>query len=290
MDQLEEIEFKVDEQYENEKGVFTVISMRRGEMVIRWENGEETRTDVELQRRIAERRRFEKLKQLAKTQAPKSKSKGKSATFAGFLLTDFKQNATGTTWRSRRQLGSAVTQKIDTNRFKFNSWAFGRKPEMYVQDIKHHGRAVPEEQAKFVVRLDPQNLYYGFQVARPETSGEASTDWRAFSEWLGREEIEQMLHGMALENKMSMRNLAHPSSGTLLASEDGWRMEGGPKKASKATLAEFIRESPETAPFDLELAVAVAKSDAMARKSDIAGDIAQAFTLLLPLYEAAVIR
>ena len=45
MEQSTKIEFNVDEQYENEKGVFKVVSIHKDQMVIRWENGEETKTD-----------------------------------------------------------------------------------------------------------------------------------------------------------------------------------------------------------------------------------------------------
>ena len=53
MNQPAEFEFSVDEQYENEKGVFRVIAIQGDEMVIRWENGEEIRTEIDLQLRIA---------------------------------------------------------------------------------------------------------------------------------------------------------------------------------------------------------------------------------------------
>jgi len=69
MDQPAKIEFNVDGQYENEKGVFTVLSKHRGQMVIRWENGEEIKTEIELQNRIAERRQWEENKRLADAEA-----------------------------------------------------------------------------------------------------------------------------------------------------------------------------------------------------------------------------
>lgn len=46
MNESAQIKFKVDEEYKNEKGVFKVISMHRGHMVIRWENGEEIRLEL----------------------------------------------------------------------------------------------------------------------------------------------------------------------------------------------------------------------------------------------------
>jgi len=105
-------------------------------MVIRWENGEEIRTEIDLQRRIAERRQREKQERAAAGKPSlKSASTGKKTVFPGFAPTNFKRSASGTTWRSRSQLGAVVTRKIDTTRFKFNSWAFGNKPEMHVQDM-----------------------------------------------------------------------------------------------------------------------------------------------------------
>jgi hypothetical protein len=52
------VEFVAGDKYENEKGLFEVISVnhQNGTMVIRWENSEETSTSVDLQRRILERR------------------------------------------------------------------------------------------------------------------------------------------------------------------------------------------------------------------------------------------
>ena len=54
------IEFVVGETYENEKGVFEVLSIQRDAMVIQWENGESIETTVSFQRRIQERRRWER--------------------------------------------------------------------------------------------------------------------------------------------------------------------------------------------------------------------------------------
>ena len=290
MDQPAEIEFTVDEQYENEKGVFTVVSIHRDEMVIRWENGEEISTEIELQRRIAERRQWEEQKRLAAEEAakkPSRKSAGKKTVFAGFAPTDFKKSASGTTWRSRNQLGTAVAQKIDSPRFKFNSWAFGNKPEMHVQDTKHHGKGEADNQAKFFVRVDQQALHYGFRVARPDTKDGASSDWSGFHEWLAQPENEQILRAIAVEDSLTVCNLASPSSDTLIASDDGWRSEAGTPKPDQETLTGYINDTPEAKPFDLALAATMPKDDAVARGADIAATIAQLFTRLLPLYRAA---
>jgi len=289
MEQLPEIEFNVDEKYENEKGVFKVISIHKDEMVIRWGNGEEILTTIELQHRIAARREREKNEQsTAGKSSCKPASTRKKTVFSGFVPTDFKRSASGTTWRSRNQLGAAIAQKIETTRFKFNSWAFGAKPEMHVQDIKHHGDAATDCRARFFVRVDPQALYYGFHVARPENGGEGSRDWKAFTGWLSQEENAQMLHTIAVKDNLTICNVRSPSSGTLLASDDGWHTDESARQPDKEALTTYINETSETVPFDLQVAATIDKRDAVACGVDIISDIAQLFTRLLPLYQAAV--
>jgi hypothetical protein len=66
-----ECEFIIDEKYENEKGIFRVMSIEKDEMVIRWANGEEVQTSIEFQSRIQKRRQWEKTFQDGKAAAPK---------------------------------------------------------------------------------------------------------------------------------------------------------------------------------------------------------------------------
>ena len=56
----DDFNFEVGVIYENMKGAYEVISIRRDEMTIRWHNGNEITTTVDLQKRIIERMAFEK--------------------------------------------------------------------------------------------------------------------------------------------------------------------------------------------------------------------------------------
>jgi len=88
MSSSEEFEFVVGEKYENEKGIFTVMSIEKNEMVIRWATGEEAQTTLVFQGRIQQRRNWEKTLQQVKadavkppprkTKAPKSSKQGPS--------------------------------------------------------------------------------------------------------------------------------------------------------------------------------------------------------------------
>jgi hypothetical protein len=52
--------FEVGAIYENMKGSYEVISIYKNEMVIRWDNGNEIATTVDLQKRIIARMTLEK--------------------------------------------------------------------------------------------------------------------------------------------------------------------------------------------------------------------------------------
>jgi hypothetical protein len=71
MNSATEFAFVVGEKYENEKGVFTVMSIEKDEMVIRWTNGEEAETSLEFQDRIQQRRIWEKALQQKNADAVK---------------------------------------------------------------------------------------------------------------------------------------------------------------------------------------------------------------------------
>jgi len=78
--------FEVGSKYENMKGGYEVVSMHKNDMVIRWDDGSEVNTTVELQMRIIERMALEKeeeeqriLKEQKKSTKGKKKAPAKKA-------------------------------------------------------------------------------------------------------------------------------------------------------------------------------------------------------------------
>lgn len=292
MEQSEEIKFIVDETYENEKGVFTVISIHRDKMVIRWENGNEIRTDLGLQRRIAERRRREAAIRREEADSPATtlsdnKPDSRKAGFSGFAPTDFKNSATGTKWRARHKLGSMVTRKMDASGLGFKSWAFRNKPEMHFQHIDHHRRPFPENHAKLFIGLDIKSLRYGFLVPRTAKPEGETADWKTFHNWLAQPKSEQRLRAIVIENSLTVCNRARHGWGVLLVSGDGWRSDVNGKVHEWDTLSDYIDERPLTEPLELEIGVTIEKADAVASGREIASTISRVFTSLMPLYRAA---
>ena len=135
---MEKIKFEVGEKYENMKGVFEVIAIRRDSMDIRWEDGEEISTPIDLQQRIIERMQYEKeaaAEQLAQ-KAKKSKGSSRGTQFNGLEENDFSNSVSKTTWRGRGQIGGAVAQRFKSEAFTFKSWAVLRKPEVRWLDFQ----------------------------------------------------------------------------------------------------------------------------------------------------------
>ena len=80
MEPITEFKFTVDEQYENEKGIFTVVSIDKQDMVIRWQNGAKITTNIDLQGRIQKRKQREKIIREAKDNDTKSRPRKGSKT------------------------------------------------------------------------------------------------------------------------------------------------------------------------------------------------------------------
>jgi hypothetical protein len=293
MEPSTEFEFNLDEQYENEKGIFAILSIHKNEMVIEWKNGEKTRTEVDLQRRIQERRQREKIAREAKDNEGKSQPRKSAALklrseFEGLQPSDFKNTAARTIWRGRNQLGGAVTKQLPKDNFAFNSWALAQKPEIHWADVEHRSRDDAGAQTVFFVRLDDCSLSYGFCAARPDAKSESSRGWDSFATWLMQKENDRVLQALAIDREMAVYDLSRPAFGVLLPFEDGWRIADGNEPQKVDMLVTYIDSVLARDGIDLAIARKTPKDEAVARGTDIAADIAQLFALLMPLYKVSV--
>ena len=295
MEPDQEIQFRVGDQYENEKGVFTVLSVRKNEMVIQWASGEEIQTTVELQRQIQQRRHWEQLQR--EKQAKKARSgsgKGRSARarqpFGGFKTSDFKNSAAGTTWRGRNQLGGAVTKLLPVSQYTFSSWAFGGEPEVHWTDVERYKKRDSQTQAKFFARVDPQHLYYGLYATRPDPKLRGtSNDWDALIDWLTASDGESALHSLALDHDLAIYDRYHGEFKVLVPLKKSWTFEGSKKKAIP-DLSTYLATALEGERLDLEIARRINQKDVIDRGADIAADLAALFGQLLPLFRSVASR
>jgi hypothetical protein len=293
MEPITKFNFNSDEQYENEKGLFTVLSINNNEMMIQWENGEKNLTDIDLQRRIQERRQREKIAREGKDNETKSQLSKSAALkmrqkFEGLQPSDFKNSAARTTWRGRNQLGGAVTRQLPKDTLGFNSWALAQNPEIRWADVEHQKGNDAGAQTYFFVRLDDLSLTYGFCAAQPDAKSESSQNWESFATWLMQKENDRMVQALATNGKMAVYNLAQPASGVLLPFEDGWRIENENEPQKIDMLVTYIDSVLTKGGIDLAIAKKTPKDEVVACGKDIAADIARLFAMLMPLYRASL--
>lgn len=292
---IDTIEFRVGDKYENVKGPYEVISVDGDSMVIRWENGEEVSTAIDLQQRILERLDLEKrLKEAAKQKKAVKPSKSRAASsrygnkFSGFEEGDFKKNITATSWRSRSCLGGAVTGKLPSDKFSFNSWAVYRKPAIHWADISHRDRGNAWLQAKFFAEVDSEQLYYGLYLESPENSTDAQHDFAAFIAWLKDPKNEQWMCRVAAENDIAIYDLEEKRfKGMIKAHGDKWRIHLPNGHEDIDSLYAFLDDLPDERGLDLNIARIEKKEIVLTKEAAISDDISGLFEALMPLYDAA---
>jgi len=292
----EEIKFEIGEKYENMKGAFEVLAIRRDSMDIRWEDGEEISTSIDLQRRIIERMQFEKEQE--QTQAAQKVKKAKASTakggkhFAGLEDADFSNTVSKTTWRGRGQLGGAVAQRLKNKQFKFNSWAVLRKPEVAWIDIVRQKQADLKLQAKFYARVEDENFFFGVHVPAPDLSVTEKSDWRALMEWLEKPENDSWLNKQCLSHDLYLCDLSKQGfSGKLEAKREKWVNSLPDKKdAPVKSLSAFLSAAGKSGAIDLRIEKQMAKDAVIDKKQAIASEMATLFETLMPVYAGAAER
>lgn len=292
----EPIRFEIGERYENMKGVFEVIAIRRDSMDIRWEGGEEASTSIALQQRIIERMQHEK--ELEKAQSIQQVNKAKPAAskggqqFSGLEESDFSTTASKTAWRGRSQLGGAVARRFKNKQFKFNSWAVLRKPETQWLDVKRQKEDDLPLQAKFYARMDDENLYCGFQLPHPEAPIAENSDWHALMAWLRKPENDEWIKKQCASHDLYICDLSNRGfAGRLKAKQNRWEHEQPDNKNPVAeSLGLFLKAAGEASTMDLRIEMQMEKAAAVEKRQALAGTLAALFESLMPLYAAAAER
>jgi hypothetical protein len=292
---VEEIKFEVGQKYENMKGVFEVIAIRKDSMDIRWENGEEIDTPIALQRRIIERMQFEKEMEEAK-KAQKAKKAKSSASkggkkFNGLEVSDFTNSVSKTTWRGRGQIGGAVATRMKSKQFKFNSWAVLRKPEVNWLDIDRQKQGEVKRQAVFYARVEEKALFFGLHIPLSDQGNADENDWTVFMKWLEKGENSAWLAKQCNAHALYLSDLSQKGfKGRLEPKDDQWVRTVGEKKEIVESLRGFLDEAGKATSLSLRVEKTVKKENALKKKQDVAADIAALFESLMPLYVAIATR
>ena len=288
--------FEVGQQFENMKGQYEVIALDGEKMRIRWlDSGEEIDTTVTMQQRILaamQRAQEERMK------APKSKRaaslKEHGTLFTGLAETDFKDNVDGTCWRSRQQLGGAVTRLLVTDRAVIESCSVYRRPEIQWGDIAHGKQEKAWLLGKFDCLADEHALTCGFLIERSDTQERPGDDWIRFMEWLDVRSNLAWLHKTMNDLQLDIWDRCSLFAGSISPVADGacWLMPTSNavtrEKHSLEALPEFLSLLPADKWVNLFIGTRIPKADALAHGKDVASDIAKVFNALMPAYESII--
>ena len=288
-----EIVFEVGGKYENVKGVYKVLSMdsENDAMVIQWENGEEIETSIKLQEKIIKRMMFEKKLEAEQSQTVKGYTVPNSAgsEFKGFVETDFKNNVTGTTWRSRNSLGGAVTRQLFSKKYTFISTSVYRVPMTQWADVQHRlSTADASEQGKFFVQANEKGLDVGFYIEHPKGADYSKNEWNEFINWLNEDENEKWVNKISEANGLTVKiDEWHDDkmvSAAYLKPENGtWKKDN----EIIESITPFVGAINPEHWVGLYVYSEMVKESVVSQKKEIAVDIAGVFELLMPLYEAS---
>jgi hypothetical protein len=287
---MDGIMFEVGSTHENEKGAYEVLSMdeRRDVMVIKWQTGEEATTAISFQRRIIERVQAER-EAKKNGNGMKRRTGASGATFDGFREVDFSGGIAGTTWRTQKGLGGVITRSLNSDDPQIKSWAVPRMPEAHWVDANRQDNT--RVQAKFFVRLDKNNLHYGFSVERSKEHPDAQDHWNGFIKWLKDVGNEERFKEIVDEYDLRIydkKGKTKPFAGQIRVAGGRWHLQKGEDTQDIESLPGFLGQFPETTTIDLQIAKTTPKKDAIDRGEDMAGDITVLFDTLMPLFKISV--
>lgn len=282
-------EFAVGQRYENRKGVYEVISIDGDEMVIRWDTGEQITTPIEAQARFI--RNMEK--ELAEAAGAKRRfrvPKSFGELFVGLKSEDFSEDVTGTHWRSREQLGGAVTQLLNFSE-PFNSWSIYKRPEVHWASVDRYARLPAWLQIKFFARVSTDDLHFGLYVERADNLEDDCSDWLRFLAWA--EEANNcgwLLRTMHATGAQLTNPYEHASNqaftGVVSALGNGhfrWETEN-PSEIAAAELSGFLKALPDDRWLNMVIGRRLGRDEAINAGASIAGTIANFFNTLEPIY------
>jgi hypothetical protein len=302
--------FRVGEQYRNEDGDYTVLQIEEPDMVIQYDDGRTLRSSIRLQARIWERIRDEEAMAEEMAEAKKAaRRRGGSRSraslgrdFHGLQETDFRSELAGTTWRRRSELAGLLAARLtDLCGQLFESHAVYRRPEVYIVQPQHWNPKESQKAAKFFFLLSEQEAWYGFYIEKSDKPMDQSWDWAGFMAALGEDKGLQARTIIAMEH-CDLRWVIHPGGATVTepapyyvtAEQDTLYLqaqEGGERSPIDWDgFLDLLAAVPDDQWCDCYLATSMEKPRAVELGVGLAGEAANAYHALLPLYAASVHR
>jgi hypothetical protein len=288
----EALKFEVGGVYENMKGAYEVVSIQKDAMLIRWHNGGELLTSMELQKRIIERMDLDKKSQEQKEARRQSSSEKpspkKAPPFVGFREEDFKRTAKNTTWRGRGSVGGAVIKALNSDQMDFGAWGLTTRPEVHWIEKLRHARKIAGQGIGFFARVDERNLFYGVYIQPANTTDNPPNGAVAFGTWLAQSENESWLKQVFTNNNLSLLDISDKVLAHVITCSGGhWEYKEGKTRHKIESLSAFLALQSNANLADLRIETKISKDDALTAGKSIVNTLCTLFQTLMPLYGVA---
>jgi hypothetical protein len=158
---------------------------------------------------------------------------------------------------------------------------------MHWIDTDHHKIQSGENRAKFFVRANEDEIFFGFSIGEPNDDTESSKNWESLMHWLEHDDNQETMHAIALSNGLTIYDRNRPESPELVPNESGWQVDNKQKEKTAAKINDFISSLTADGIVSLEVAKSLNKEASLASGKEIATEIAELFSQLLPLYRAS---
>ena len=170
--------FHAGGRYRNRTGEYEVVKLEDPQMVIRYADGHEITTTIEMQARIWHRLQEEEslgidprdaLVQFPTATNPESRGRD----FHGLQETDFTGEILGTSWRARSSLGGLLAQAMsDATGRQFEPYPIYPYPEVHIAQPEYyrepHGKGSPRAQSsRFFLLLGGWGATFGLHPSVP---------------------------------------------------------------------------------------------------------------------------
>jgi hypothetical protein len=189
--------FEVGSIYRNRKGEYQVLEINDQLMLIRFLDGEIVSTTVDLQARIREHIMIEE-----SANASGNKMKGQPITpikrrpkrigkdFHGFEEKDFKEGVTGSSWRTKTNLGGLLALQLsEGTQEEWVSSPVYRRAVVYIAQSRLSKKEQGVRKAKFKFGLSERRAEYGFYIEKNDGPMDESWDWLRFMAALEQDEL-----------------------------------------------------------------------------------------------------
>ena len=287
--------FIVGSTYANNLGEYTVLEITPPSMRVEYANGREQTVTIEVQTRIWAR--LQAPPPPDETDTPRGRrpsqrvSDRRGAAFEGLLETDFKDNVTGTHWRSRGGLGGLVTTKLSALTGKqYTSWAIYRRPECFIYDphLPMNSQAEGVKLPKLLIQLTPQEVLYGFYIEKSDEPMGDAWHWPRCMSLLAESEWQRRLEELMVERGLCWRfdvdskqpDGAYAPTGQLSVSS----FTPGSPFPTFAALVDHLQCLPPDRWCNLYLIKTLGKQQAIDKGTSIADHIAETLAALSPMY------